>query len=207
MLTQGTVVSRRGLLQGAALTLGGLAASHAFGATFRVTPALRPTLLQRALAARDRHATRIVARDTIAIADFDAPSGQPRFHLVDVSNGRITSFLVAHGRGSDPDHSGWLERFSNDPGSAASSAGAYVTGDIYQGKHGRSRRLSGLDATNSNAESRAIVVHAASYVSEDMLREHGKLGRSEGCFAVSQTDLDQVLSRLGAGHLIYADKV
>jgi hypothetical protein len=207
MLTQGTVVSRRGLLQGAVLALGGLAASHAFGATFRATSVLRPTLLQRALAARDRHAAQIVARDTIAIADFDAPSGQPRFHLIDVSNGRMTSFLVAHGRGSDPDHSGWLERFSNDPGSEASSAGAYVTGGIYQGKHGRSRHLRGLDATNYNAERRAIVVHAASYVSDDMLREHGKLGRSEGCFAVSQTDLDQVLSRLGAGHLIYADKV
>jgi hypothetical protein len=82
-----------------------------------------------------------------------------------------------------------------------------VTNEIYNGKHGRSLRLDGLDDTNNNAKARAIVVHAAWYVSPSMARDTGKLGRSEGCFAVAQTDLEPVLTRLGRGRMIYADKV
>lgn len=169
--------------------------------------ALDPALLQRALQAYERHRAQLSARDYIGIADFSAPSRAPRFHLLDMVSGQSRPLLVAHGRGSDPDHSGWVERFSNLPGSAASSQGAYLTSDIYQGKHGRSRRLIGLDPDNNNAEARAIVIHAAWYVSPDMVRQHGKLGRSEGCFAFSDVDLDAVLNRLGPGRLIYADKV
>ena len=65
-------------------------------------------------------------------------------------------------------------------------------------------RLEGLDPTNSNAASRAIVVHGAWYVSEEMIGQHGMLGRSEGCFAVAPSSLDEILTRLGPGRLIYA---
>ena len=109
-------------------------------------------------------ATAIQQRDKMALVDFDLPSSQPRFHIVDLASGRSRSLLVAHGRGSDPEHTGFLTRFSNDIGSAASSQGTYLTGDIYVGEHGRSRRLLGLDSTNSNVEPRAVVVHAAWYV-------------------------------------------
>lgn len=149
----------------------------------------------------------MTTRDRIGIVDFGVPSRTPRFHIVDLSNGRSEALLVAHGRGSDPRHSGWLERFSNEPGSAASSAGAYLTGAIYQGKHGDSRRLAGLDPQNSNAEARAIVIHGAWYVGTDIVRETGKLGRSEGCLAVATSDLDRVMARLGQGCLIYVDKI
>ena len=71
---------------------------------------------------------------------------------------------VAHGRGSDPANSGWAEHFSNRPGSNASSQGSFLTGDTYVGKHGRSRRLHGLDPQNNLAASRGIVIHSASYV-------------------------------------------
>jgi hypothetical protein len=67
-------------------------------------------------------------------------------------------------------------------------------------------RVQGLDSTNSNAESRAIVVHGAWYVSEKMIREHGMLGRSEGCFAVAEAHLPTVLDRLGPGRLLLAGK-
>ena len=60
---------------------------------------------------------------------------------------------------------------------------------------------------NSNAESRAIVIHAAPYVSERLAQEIGKIGRSEGCFAVPSESLDEVLARLGPGRLLYADKL
>jgi hypothetical protein len=200
-------VSRRNFLTAGALGAAGLATGNAVAAGTVAEGGLRPELFTRALAAMDRHRSSILRRDLIAIADFDAPSSLPRFHFVNTLNGRSTSLLVAHGRGSDPAHTGWLSRFSNQDGSLASSAGAYLTGDVYYGKHGRSRRLIGLDRTNCNAETRGIVVHAAWYVSPQLISEHGKLGRSEGCFAVSETDLEQVLTRLGSGRMIYADKV
>jgi hypothetical protein len=164
-----------------------------------------PDLLKRALAALEKHD--IPQRDVMAIADFSLPSSAPRFHLVEIASGRIGSHLVAHGRGSDPAHSGWLTRFSNEPGSMATSAGAYRTDGIYTGEHGRSIRLTGLDQTNDNALSRAIVAHAAWYVSPEMVRKYGMLGRSEGCFALEAASLKDVADRLGSGRLIFADKV
>ncbi len=202
-----TPVTRRGLL-GAGI-LGGVAMASS-GTAFAAPVArtgLRPEVRARALQAMSRNISRIKCRDVIGICDFDDASAAPRFHLLDVASGRVNSLLVAHGRGSDPTHTGFLHRFSNDLGSAASSAGAFVTAEEYVGNHGRSRRIDGLDPTNSNARSRAVVIHGAWYVSPEMVRDHGKLGRSEGCFAFSETDLVQVMSRLGSGRLIYADKV
>jgi hypothetical protein len=164
-----------------------------------------PTLLREALDALDRHGAQIPNRDVIAVADFSLPSCRPRLHLVDVAAGRvIASHLVAHGRGSDPRHTGWLERFSNTPGSYATSAGAYRTDGFYEGGHGRSIRLSGLDPSNDKALARAIVVHGAWYVSESVAATHGVLGRSEGCFALSATSLSAIMERMGPGRMIYA---
>ncbi len=167
---------------------------------------MAPGMLRRAFEALERHRTSISHRDVLGIADFSLPSSTPRFHLLNLASGGIRSYLVAHGRGSDPAHTGWLERFSNEPRSHATSAGAYRTDELYVGSHGDSMRLEGLDASNSNAAMRAIVVHGAWYVSEQMARDHGVLGRSEGCLAVAQSNLSEVLAILGPGRLIYADK-
>lgn len=150
------------------------------------------------------HRARLIHFDRIGIVDFTRPSSAPRLFIVDIASGATQSHLVAHGRGSDLAHSGWAVRFSNEPGSLASSSGAYATGAEYVGKHGRSMRVSGLDPENGNAESRAIVVHAAAYVGPQIAARAGKLGRSEGCFAVSDASLADVLDRLGAGRLLYA---
>ena len=168
---------------------------------------VRPELLRQAMAALGRNGSRIPHHDRIAIADFTASSSQPRFHFVDLASGRSTSLLVSHGSGSDPAHTGYLERFSNAFGSNASSEGAFVTDDYYVGKHGRSQRLIGLDRTNNNALGRAIVVHSAWYANKDMIASHGMLGRSQGCFAVGERDLDQVFARLGPDRLLFAAKV
>ena len=169
--------------------------------------ALDSRLMNRALASFQRHRAQVARADVIAIADYSQASKHKRFHLVDVASGATTSMLVAHGRGSDPAHSGWLRQFSNADGSYASSNGAFVTGAEYVGKHGRSMRLSGLDASNCNAEPRAIVIHTAAYVTEAMARNVGKIGRSQGCFTVTDPDLQQVLARLGKGRFLYSDKV
>lgn len=167
----------------------------------------RPDLLPRALMALDIHAHRVSNRDLIGLVDFSAHSREARFHLVSVANGRVLqSYLVAHGSGSDPGNSGWVQYFSNRPGSNASSDGAYLAGDTYYGQHGLSRRMDGLDTQNSNALHRAIVIHGANYVSGQIVEEQGRVGRSQGCFAVSHRDIGDVLDRLGAGHLLFAAK-
>ena len=164
-----------------------------------------PQLFAKAKAALDQH--RIYPRDTIGIVDFSKPSSEPRFFVVDMASGNVESHLVCHGRGSDPAHSGYLERFSNDFGSYASSNGAYTTGDYYQGKYGLSLRVDGLDWSNSNADARAIVIHNAWYAEPEMLQQHGQLGRSEGCFAMPKKSQYEVMKRLAGGRMIYADKL
>jgi hypothetical protein len=170
------------------------------------TSSYRP-LLERAKAALDRHHNEFDLRDRVALADFSTASRNMRFHIVDLISGQSWSYLVAHGKGSDPEHTGFLQRFSNDMGSLATSDGAYKTGDIYTGVHGMAMRLNGLDPTNNLADPRAIVIHGADYVSENHIATWGKCGRSEGCFAVAPHMLSAVVTLLGPGRLLYADKV
>jgi hypothetical protein len=168
-------------------------------------PGIDPVLFQKAKAALDSH--KVWPRDTIGIVDFSRPSGDERFYVVDLMSGNVEAHRVAHGRGSDPDHSGFVERFSNDFGSHASSNGAYTTAETYDGKYGLSMKVNGLDWSNNNAMARAIVIHNAWYAEDDMIPIHGKLGRSEGCFAFSRKSQWEVMHRLGEGRLIYAEKV
>ena len=198
--------SRRWLLGAAVAGLASAVARPAVTRIGGVAGVVAPRLLRRALEALELHGDLIAHRDLLGIADFSLPSRSPRFHLLNLADGSVRSHWVAHGRGSDPAHTGWLERFSNEPHSNATSAGAYRTGASYLGAHGRAMRLEGLDPTNSNAAARAIVVHDAWYVSEEMIGRCGMLGRSEGCFAIAHASLDEVLTRLGPGRLIYAGK-
>lgn len=184
----------------------GDAASPTATAPVRPLGVLDPHLLRRALGALDSHAGKVRRRDRIAIADFTAPSSEPRLHLVDLERGSMMQHLVAHGSGSDPHHTGFLQRFSNTIDSNASSEGAFVTADYYEGKHGNSQKLLGLDPSNSNALTRAIVVHGAWYAEQDMIAAHGKLGRSQGCFAVGDSALAKVFDHLGEGRLLFAAK-
>jgi len=167
---------------------------------------INPILFSKAKAALDSRPW-IRNRDFIGIVDFNAPSADPRFHVVHLASGHVESHRVAHGRGSDPDHSGFVERFSNNFGSYASSNGAYTTAETYDGKYGLSMKVAGLDWSNNNAMARAIVIHNAWYAEDDMIPLHGKLGRSEGCFAFSRKSQWEVMQRLRDGRMIYADKL
>ncbi len=187
-----------------ALTRPSLAASKMTMEKFPGSSGLDPELLKKALGALQKHQDKIPHHDVIAVVDFAKASRVPRFHLVNVGDARVSSYLVAHGKGSDPNHTGWLKTFSNAVGSEATSEGTYRTGAFYTGQHGRSLRLDGLDATNDNAYDRAVVIHGAWYVSKDMIRQHGVLGRSQGCFAFEQDKLQTVMERLGEGRMIYA---
>ena len=219
-------LNRREMLRLGAAGAGGLLLSSAVGASTLPTPGfvgaqptpfrppvpaapagINPQLFARAKAALDSRGSMIRHRDVIGVVDFRLASHDARFHLVDLASGRAESFRVAHGRGSDPDHSGFVEMFSNQFGSHATSNGTYTTAETYNGKYGLSMKVRGLDWSNSNAEARAIVIHNAWYAEPDMIAQHGKLGRSEGCFAFSRADQWRVMSRLADGRMIYADKM
>jgi hypothetical protein len=176
-------------------------------AAARATSDFDAKLIARARQELERSGNRIWLKDKVAIADFSLPSRDPRLFVIDMVGGQVTPFLVAHGRGSDPEHDGWLKSFSNVEGSLATSRGAYLTRTWYEGKYGTSMRLWGLDPDNNRAEDRAIVVHGAWYANPDMVTQWGKLGRSEGCFALPENKLMEFVGRLGPGRLLFADKI
>ena len=179
--------------------------------TVPAVPEPNPAYERRVLEIAQREVARagnsVWRRDIAGIADFARPSSLPRFHFANLENGTVRSFLVAHGRGSDPEHDGWLKQFSNVPGSEATSRGGYLTCEWYKGKYGTSIRLVGLDPDNSLALPRAIVVHPAWYVDPSMVSKWGKIGRSEGCFAMSPGDFNEALWHLSGGRLLYADRI
>lgn len=191
-----------GLAAGAALALPSPVAAQA---SF-LTPYQR-RVLDVAAREKNRVGAKLWRTDLVGIADFAQPSWKPRFHFANLEAGTVRSFLLAHGRGSDPEHDGWLKSFSNVPGSEATSRGAYLTAEWYRGKYGTSIRLLGLDRDNSLALSRAIVMHAAWYVDQAMIDKWGKIGRSEGCFAMGPADFNEALWHLSGGRLLFADRI
>lgn len=201
-----TELNRRQLLTMAgAVTAGTMLANPARLASATALPT--PWLVNIAKRELQKHGNAVRFHDRVAIADYTLPSRDPRFFFVDLERGMVTSHLVTHGRGSDPEHVGWLKYFSNVDGSLASSRGAYATGEQYVGSNGLSLRLRGLERDNYNAEPRAIVVHGAWYANPQVIAEQGKLGRSEGCFAFPEMELSLVLEKLGSGRLIFADRL
>lgn len=170
-------------------------------------PAYDRKILTIAARERDRAGARLWRTDIVGVADFARPSTLPRLHFANLENGTVRSFLVAHGRGSDPDHSGFLQQFSNVRGSEATSRGSYITAEWYRGKYGTSIRLLGVDRDNSEALDRAIVMHPAAYATEAHILQFGKLGRSEGCFAMDPAQFNEALWHLSGGRLLYADRI
>lgn len=131
----------------------------------------------------------------VTIVDLGKSSCTKRMWIVDLINKELVlNTWVAHGNGSGSDMASY---FSNTNQSHASSLGFYLADDVYNGKHGRSLRLDGLDAGfNDNARARSIVVHAAPYVSERNIERQGRLGRSEGCPAVSPKVAGKVINTI-----------
>lgn len=166
---------------------------------------IRKALLDDALVALKRHDGRIARKDQIYLVDFKAHSSKPRLFRLDMTTGQVEAWRTAHGRNSDPAHTGFAERFSNVKDSGESSVGAYLTAGMSSGaKHGANVLLDGLEPTNNQARDRAIIVHAADYCEPAFLAREGKLGRSLGCFALSQADLGVLRPAMDAGRLLFA---
>lgn len=141
-------------------------------------------------------------KQLLTVVDFDLPSTEKRLWVLDLAQKQILFHtLVAHGHNSGEDRA---TNFSNTNESNMSSLGFYVTEGEYQGKHGRSLRLQGLDeGFNTNAAARSVVMHGADYVSEDFIRQHGRLGRSLGCPALPMDLKDQIIETVGGGTCLF----
>lgn len=158
--------------------------------------------LKPALLYFDSHKSTIKNTNYLSVIDFSQYSGNKRFYIIDMKTGSVWAIHNAHGKGSDPEHDGYANKtlFSNVSGSNATSLGVYMTAETYQGEHGLTLRLDGLSSTNSNARSRAIVLHGADYVEEANMIQ----GRSWGCPAVAMENRDKVIGMLKGGSVIYA---
>lgn len=142
-----------------------------------------------------------------ALLNYRQPSWEPRFYIIDTKTRDVVArYIVAHGRGSDPDHDGYADRFGDEHESYRSSLGFFVTTETYvsdSSGHGLSMRLDGLSKSNRNALARNIVIHANWYVEPDIVATQKKPGRSYGCLVFSNQDRDAVVEKLKGGALIY----
>ena len=133
----------------------------------------------------------------ISFVNFSIPSNKDRMFIYDLGSKRVVfQSNVAHGKNSGAVASP-ASRFSNVDNSNQSSIGFYVTANRYSGKHGTSLRLKGISqGLNTSAMDRAIVIHAANYVSSG--------GRSLGCLALPPSNNNSIISLVENGSLIYA---
>ncbi len=170
-----------------------------------VRTGLSPALLTLATAAADRALTEVhVAKPKLlTVIDYSRPSSEPRLWVIDRATGQVVWHeLVAHGKGSGEN---FATAFSNQEGSLKSSLGLFLTQETYQGSNGYSLRLRGLErGVNDHAQERAIVIHGAPYVSADFVRQHGRLGRSWGCPALSLAVAHDLIDEIQGGSLVFA---
>lgn len=138
----------------------------------------------------------------ISIVDFSQASSKKRLYVIDLKNKKVLfNTYVSHGRNSGRE---MANEFSNEPESNKSSLGFYVTGDTYMGKHGFSMRLFGEEkGINDNANSRAIVMHSAAYVSESAIRMQGFIGRSLGCPALPENFYKPIIEKIKNGSCLF----
>jgi len=148
-------------------------------------------------------ASGLIANDMVlSIIDFSLPSNAKRLFVLDLKNKMLLfNTYVAHGKNSGKQ---MAVQFSNKPSSYKSSLGFYITSGTYRGKHGYSLRLLGEEAgINDKAAQRAIVMHAAAYVNEKMIRSQGYIGRSEGCPALPVQEHRAIIEKIKNGSTLF----
>ncbi len=138
----------------------------------------------------------------LSIIDFSRPSTDKRYYLIDLAKRTLLYHTyTSHGVNSGED---MAVSFSNRNGSRQSSLGFYLTAETYEGKHGTSLKLDGLErAFNGKARKRYIVIHSADYVSDDFIRENGRLGRSWGCPALPLDVTPDIIDRIRNGSVLF----
>ena len=167
-------------------------------------PGLSPKALQLGLEAYNKGRQEgLDNQHILTIIDYTKPSTARRLWVLDLNNDSVLlNTYVAHGQNSGYNYA---DSFSDRPGSLESSLGVFLTESTYQGKHGYSLKLKGLEkGFNDRAEARDIVVHRAYYATAQFAQQHGRLGRSWGCFAVSPAVADSLIHTIKNGTLVFA---
>ncbi|GAB5455731.1 MAG: murein L,D-transpeptidase catalytic domain family protein [Henriciella sp.] len=182
------------------ILLGLLCSAAALAQAQPAADLLGEQLLAEAIRTKADAASEIKNDRYFSVIDYRAPSNVPRYFLIDTTDMSAEALLVAHGKGSDRDHDGMAEQFSNVEGSKMTSLGAFVTGKTYYGMHGLSLKLKGLSPQNDLAEKRLIVIHGADYVSPD----RRLLGRSWGCPALEREAAERIIPLIKGGSFVYA---
>ena len=138
----------------------------------------------------------------LTIVDFSQSSNSKRLYIIDLEKAVVVfNTYVSHGRNSGNE---FAVSFANTQNSFKSSLGFYVSSQTYIGNHGLSMRLKGLEkGINDDAETRGIVMHGAVYVSEKFIKNCGRLGRSQGCPAVSQELSEPIINCIKNGSCVY----
>ena len=140
---------------------------------------------------------------TLTVIDYSRPSVEPRLWVFDLATGELLfKELVAHGRNTGEN---LATKFSNRMDSRQTSLGLFVTDDTYVGSNGYSLRLDGLDVGfNDRARDRAIVMHGAPYVSEQLAAAQGRIGRSWGCPALRTAIASKVIDTIRGGGVVFS---
>jgi len=197
----------------AAATLGALcspafAASSSqpvlFNSLAHAAPELNPQALKSALSAMQCAVNNGASQARhLAVIAYSQPSTARRLWIFDLrKKSLVLRDLVAHGQKSGEN---FATQFSNTEGSHQSSLGLFRTQESYQGAHGYSLRMDGLEpGINDSARDRAIVIHAASYVNPLWSERQGRIGRSQGCPAVRPQVARQVVDKLKDGQFMFA---
>ena len=138
----------------------------------------------------------------LAIIDFGLPSTDQRFYVIDLKNKNLLYYTyTSHGVNTGED---MALAFSNKEGSRQSSLGFYKTAETYEGKHGRSLKLDGLErGFNHRARKRYIVIHSANYVTDEFIQENGRLGRSWGCPALPPDLTQDIIETIKEGTVLF----
>jgi len=124
--------------------------------------------------------------DFCILIDMKIHSGKHRMFIYDFKNqGVERKALVAHGSGKgDNSSTGEKPLFSNEKGSLLTSLGKYKIGARAYSQYGINvhYKMHGLEASNSNAFDRIIVLHSFTPVpSEEIYPFHLPMGWSFGC--------------------------
>ncbi|MBS1758709.1 MAG: murein L,D-transpeptidase catalytic domain family protein [Bacteroidetes bacterium] len=145
---------------------------------------------------------KISKQQYLTICDFSQSSACKRLYVIDISNNKLLiNTYVAHGRNSG---GVYATHFSNTPESLESSLGFYITDQTYNGAHGLSLRLKGMeDGFNDNAYTRSIVIHGADYVDGARAKSNVMMGRSFGCPAVPKKESTNIINTIKNGSCLF----
>jgi len=201
---------KRILLIGIALLFGFLLASATWyysklhGGKSRTVHTVKPEITGALMNKLNQHADQLLSyarahgynANTCFLIDMSIESGKNRFFVFDMQKDSVLDAgLVAHGSCNKS----WLSgrQYGNEVGCGCTSLGKYKIGAPYKGRFGMAYKLYGLDATNSKAFERAVVLHSYYAVPDKEVHPY-PICQSQGCPMVSPAFLNKLAGIINA---------